>query len=1134
MKKILILFISLFSFGTLVHAQGGNDIRTNSTRIADFLRQLPASNHAQLSAAMEEVAGLDEAGLISLVNMLVPVAKNQNAKIEYAISGFSGYVTMPGREAMRTKTALAYSKALATNTDAEVRSFVMSQLEWIGGDESVPSLTVFLADKRLVDPASRALMGIGSQAAQTALVEALSTTSEENATALLEAVGKIKAQSGLSDVTNYAKHSNANIRKTALYALASIADPSSATLLAEAASENNYQYDVANSFAAYLDYIHNLNANGNKVLAEKLAQNLIKETAKSETQARVAALEALVAIQGEKSLKTLAKTATDKDKVLRVAALKLGEPFMISSNSSFWIKQLKKGSADEKAELITLIGDKKMPLLIPILTSQLKSSSPQVKLAAIKALGKMNGDVSLPSFLSIAQNGNAEEVEAVSSAILSMKGNNVNSSLAKILPNLPKNSQVAFLSLLGSRGAKAEFSSIYPFLKSDDQEVRTAAFQAVTTSVGQEQLPQLFSLLNETNDAKESANLQKSITYGLREIEGIDKQTDKVVELMATAPSEKKPLYYDLLGSIGGGKALIVVEEAFVNGDAVNRAAALQSLSSWKEEAALPILYKIVRTTKDAKELNSSLTGLLRLTNASTCATDQKVIILKDAMHFSQTVAQKKAVLRALSAHKTFPALVFAGQFINTPDLAQQAANTVMDIALSDPSINGDLVKQHLITTLEVLKGQDSEYLREAIRKHLSEMNDDKGFVQVYNGKGLTGWKGLVDNPILRRKMNAKTLATKQQAADRVMTEGWEVQPDGELLFLGKGDNIATIKPYGNIEMWVDWKIYDDGHKEGDAGIYLKGTPQVQIWDISRTDVGAQVGSGGLYNNQTHESKPLAVADNPLGDWNSFYIKMVDDKVTVYLNGVLVTDNVLLENYWNRNLPLYAEEQIELQAHGSRIGYRDIYIKELPTTEIYELTAEEKKEGFQILFDGTSMDSWTGNTTDYSIVDGEMVIQPSEGSGGNLFTKEEYADFVYRFEFKLTEGANNGLGVRAPLEGDIAYDGIEIQILDDTADIYKNLKEYQYHGSLYGVMKAKRGYLKPLGEWNYQEVIVKGDHFKVILNGNTIIDGSIADAKKNGTLDGLEHPGLLRTSGRIAFLGHGSKVYFKNIRVKRL
>src|SRR5690606_8158006 len=137
-------------------------------------------------------------------------------------------------------------------------------------------------------------------------------------------------------------------------------------------------------------------------------------------------------------------------------------------------------------------------------------------------------------------------------------------------------------------------------------------------------------------------------------------------------------------------------------------------------------------------------------------------------------------------------------------------------------------------------------------------------------------------------------------------------------------------------------------------------------------------------------------------------------------------------------------------------------------------------------------------------------------------------------EFKLTPGANNGLGVRTPTEGDAAYEGIEIQILDNDDDIYKSLEQYQYHGSLYGIMAAKRGYLKPVGEWNYQEVHVKGDHFKVILNGTVILDGSITDAKANGSIDGQKHSGMFRNSGRIAFLGHGSEVYFKNIRIKKL
>jgi Domain of Unknown Function (DUF1080). len=353
------------------------------------------------------------------------------------------------------------------------------------------------------------------------------------------------------------------------------------------------------------------------------------------------------------------------------------------------------------------------------------------------------------------------------------------------------------------------------------------------------------------------------------------------------------------------------------------------------------------------------------------------------------------------------------------------------------------------------------------------------------------------------------------------------------LVFNGKGDNLCTDKQYGDFEMYVDWML-DPAGPEADAGVYLRGTPQVQIWDTARVKVGAQVGSGGLYNNQKNPSQPLKVADNKLGEWNSFYIKMVGDRVTVYLNGELVVNNVILENYWDRSQPIFPIEQIELQAHGSKVSYRNILVKELKRAEPFQLSEQEKKEGFKVLFDGTNMHNWTGNTVDYVLEDGCISMKPSRAHGGNLYTKDEYKDFVYRFEFQLTPGANNGLGIRTPLEGDAAYVGMELQILDNEAPIYKDLKVYQYHGSVYGIIPAKRGFHKPMGEWNYQEVVAKGNRITVTLNGTVILDGDIKEATKNGTPDGKQHPGLFNEKGHIGFLGHGSPVKFRNIRVKEL
>jgi hypothetical protein len=198
-------------------------------------------------------------------------------------------------------------------------------------------------------------------------------------------------------------------------------------------------------------------------------------------------------------------------------------------------------------------------------------------------------------------------------------------------------------------------------------------------------------------------------------------------------------------------------------------------------------------------------------------------------------------------------------------------------------------------------------------------------------------------------------------------------------------------------------------------------------------------------------------------------------------------------------------------------------------------TTKSLEKGYTSLFNGKDLSGWVGDKTSYTAKNGEITVAPVEGvSGGNLMTAKEYSNFILRFEFQLTPGANNGLAIHAPLEGDAAYQGKELQILDNTADKYKDLKPYQYHGSVYGLIPAKPGYLKPTGQWNQQEVYVNGSKFKVTLNGTVILDGDLNQATKDGTMDGNDHPGLQKTKGHIGFLGHGDKLKFRNINIKEI
>lgn len=189
------------------------------------------------------------------------------------------------------------------------------------------------------------------------------------------------------------------------------------------------------------------------------------------------------------------------------------------------------------------------------------------------------------------------------------------------------------------------------------------------------------------------------------------------------------------------------------------------------------------------------------------------------------------------------------------------------------------------------------------------------GRVSLYDGESLAGWRGLVDEPT-RRKSAPEDLTKLQAAADARMREHWRADGD-ELVFDGKGENLVTARDYEDFELWVDWKI----EPGGDSGIYLRGTPQVQIWDNPE-------GSGGLWNNKRSTNKPLTVADRPPGEWNTFYIRMRGERVSVWLNGKRVVDELVLENYWDPASPVYTSGPVELQAHGTPLRFRNLYIRE--------------------------------------------------------------------------------------------------------------------------------------------------------------------------------------------------------------
>jgi hypothetical protein len=314
--------------------------------------------------------------------------------------------------------------------------------------------------------------------------------------------------------------------------------------------------------------------------------------------------------------------------------------------------------------------------------------------------------------------------------------------------------------------------------------------------------------------------------------------------------------------------------------------------------------------------------------------------------------------------------------------------------------------------------------------------------------------------------------------------------------------------------------------------------PQVQIWDYTekaKFSLGSDKGSGGLWNNSKGApgKDPLVLADKPFGEWNSFRIVMVGSRVSVWLNSKLVVDHAILENYYDHKMPIPPRGPIELQTHGGEIRWRNIYIREIGSEEADRILASHGNEGYKSVFNGQDFTGWDGPINEYEVKDGAICCQPKKG--GTIYTKDQYGDFMARVEFKLPPGGNNGLAIRYPGYGDTAYVGMcELQVLDDNYEkaTGEHIDPRQAHGSAYGMVAAERGYQHPIGEWNFEEVTVKGSKIKVELNGTVILDCDLS--KIHEYMANHPHPGKDRTRGHFGFAGHNDPVCFRHIEIKPL
>jgi HEAT repeat protein len=1120
---VLIVFGVAAAAHLLVSLEAAGDLKS---KITTLLARFPAANAAEKDALCGEILGLGPGAIEEICGRVLPPGAGDDTASRFALNGLAVYVTRAGAEKERGLFSRGLLAAIGKAPDKEVQAFLISQIQIAGGKESVKPLARFLSDGRLGEPAAQALLANRQPGTAGVFLKALDSAPGAAKITILKALGELRSPEAVKKILPYAESPDDKLRQTALFALANIGDPRAGRVLEKARLASSL-YERSEAPGLYLLYARRLIESGRAPEGLGICRDLLKYySTPPESHVASSALSLLVSSLKERAMPDLLAAVDRGDSKLRGAALEMADIVPGKEATAAWVLKAVASPPEVRAAIISMLGRRGDPTALPAVRQSLKDADKAVRLAGIPAVTRLGTAEALPDIFPFFDAPDDDEIAAAKEAVLRFPAGLVVPTAVRMIETAAPAGRAALIGVLAEKGARERVGLVFGLASSSEPGGRAAAIAALAKLAEEDDQPRLLDLLFAAADSEETVNLQKAVASAAGRNPDPERRADILIGLMSKAPAERKAAILKVLPRVPGAKSLHAVIEATQEKDSQVQTAAVYALSQWPEFGASEELLRIVQTTADKKHLLLALEGYVRLVNEADFPACKKLDLFRSALKLPKDDGDKKAVLRGVAAIRGPGAFHLLSEFLTNAALRPTAAQHLLEMASEQSPDERWLSGHEAISILRRVEGLAEDAAEKDLAgKVISDRLKQGGFVPLTNGRDLEGWKGLVADPPARAKMTPEELTKAQAAADENMRSHWRVL-DGALVFDGKGESLCTVREYGDFELLVDWKI----EKGGDSGIYLRGSPQVQIWDAAANPEG----SGGLYNNQKGPRKPLAKADRIVGEWNTFRIFMIGDRVTVVLNDTMVVDNTVLENYWEREKAIYPSGQIELQAHGNPLMFKKIYIREIPRDAASPgLTEAEKDEGFVSLFNGRDLGGWTGDTKGYVAEDGKIVIYP-ERSSGNLYTEKEYSDFVFRFEFKLTPGANNGVGIRAPLEGDAAYAGMEIQVLDDAAPVWWGLQPYQYHGSIYGVVPARRGTLKPPGEWNTEEITARGRRIRVVVNGSVIVDADLDQATAGGTIDHRDHPGLGRERGHIGFLGHGSIVEFRNLRIREL
>ena len=1021
-------------------------------------------------------------GIKQAARLLKEPGKGNDATVRFALHGLAMHVVTGKAEAQRAVLEAGLLAALEEQAHPELKAFLIRQLQLAGRDAAVPALARYLGDDRLCEPAVQALLTIKSPAAAGELRAAFGKVQGKRRLTIACALGQLRDRESVPALLALASSQDQELRHAAWYGLANIGTPDAIPALTAAAnSDGSQEKSVGMRYLLLL--AQRLSGAGERERAVSICRQVLDpEPTPSNRHALCGALATLVDVLGNEALPDVIEAVDSKDWQVREAALRLAVAMPgADATSSLAAKAESAADAAVRTAVVAALGKRADAAARPAVLGRLKDGEESVRHAAMEALPKLGKEDAVRPLISIMSRSQPADAGVAQRVLAQLSVDGLFATVADAIPGASVDGKVAALQLLAGRNATAQAQAVLAMVADADSKVVRAAFKALETVGRKEHAGRVLEVLGATtNGGDRTAARGALVAICRREPEAVP----AVLGAKKNATGEHRHALLQALARIGGKEALQAVLADVTGQDAGAVEPAVRALAEWRDADAAPHLLKLARESSSDLHKALAFRGYVRVVGLPTSRPPaDTAAMLKQAFDVAKTPADKKSVLGALGSVRHDDTLTILGTALADKELIEEAAAAIVKIVCPRDRRDGGMKSPLAFRALNaVAETSKSKPVVDKAKAHLKSFPPMSGKENLAVGKPVT--------ISCKQQQNHSPKGAVDGRLDRDTAYWGDAWPSWFQVDLEKVHKIDAVRV---VFYWGDSRFYTYTLE-----VSTDGEAWTQAADNSKNNTPAN--AQGL----VHRFKPV----------DARYVRV----------------NILKNNVNE------AVHIVELEVYAAGTAPKVFASSEpAPPAKPPPLPAPDK-EGFISLFNGKDLTGWMGSLKGYEAKDGVIICHKK--GGGTLLTTHEFADFVLKFEFKLTPGANNGLAIRCPRSGNAAYAGMELQIIDnkgyEEAHKYK-LKPYQVHGSIYGVVPAKTGALKPAGEWNQQEVRAIGPKITVILNGTTIVDADVSTITETADGQGVaKHPGLSRSKGHIGWLGHGAQVEFRSIRVKPL